>query len=811
MGRFVDMLRLDLLQAIRFMRHRPGFALSAVLTLAVGIGATTATFSILNAVLLRPLPFPQADRIVAVYEHDRVRGTLREYFSIPDFEDYSRSCTSFRHLAAVQWRPVTWTALEEPRRLNALAVTRDYFDVLGIAPMQGRGFAPEEHQQGHHRVVLLGESVWRSHFGSDPHALGQSMTLDGESYTIVGIMPSETRLPGEGEELWLPLAPRPDQIHRGMHNLFVLGRLRDGLALSTAQAEADTILRGLELAYPDDNTGRGATLGQLHAELVQESRPALLLLMAAVAFVLLIGCVNIANLLLARTLGRGREMGIRAALGAGAGRIVTQLLTESLVLALAGGAAGLLLAVWMLQVFIQLSPADIPRLDEVSLDPVVMAFSLGVSMVSSLLFGLAPALLGARMNVASLLNEGGRGTTRGWARSIGRRALVSIEVALCSLLVLSAGLIIRSLWELKQVDPGYDPANLLVATLELPRSKYPPPEGWPILEWPQVDAFQARLLERIGSIPGVASAGLALNSPVHAGWTTRVSIEGRPAIPEGEQEEARYRPAGAEYFRALGAPLKKGRWLTVHDDAAHPRAALVNEAFVRRHFPDEDPVGRRIRIFGAPWEIVGVVGDVRFTGIASTPQPAMYPSLRQAPLNQINVLVRSSVEPAALIPALRQAVAAVDPDLPLFNARPVAEALSRSMDRQRFLAWLLAAFSGAAMLLAAVGIHGVISCSVAERTREMGIRMALGARRWDVASMVLSQAMRLASLGLLAGCAAAFPLTRLLQGMLFGVGAADPVSLVVLVVAVGLVTSTAAYLPARRAGRIDPMMALRQD
>src|SRR5688572_11977412 len=358
MRRFLDTLRLDLLQALRFMRHRPGFAVSAVLTLALGIGATTSIFTILNAVLLRPLPYPEAERIVVAYQHDRVRGTLRENFSIPDFDDFTRASTSFRHLGGVQWRPITWTGSEEPRRLTALAVSRDYFDVLGTAPVLGRSFASEEHVQGRHRVVLLSDPLWRSGFGADPNVLGQSMTLDGEPYTIVGIMASATRLPGEQEELWVPLAPRPDQSHRGMHNLFVVGRLRDGLALSIAQAEADTILRDLERAHPDDNTGRGATLALLHDEIVQGSRPALLLLMAAVAFVLLIGCVNIANLLLARTMGRSREIGIRAALGAGAGRIVSQLLMESVVLALAGGVAGLLLATWMLQIFVRMSPSD---------------------------------------------------------------------------------------------------------------------------------------------------------------------------------------------------------------------------------------------------------------------------------------------------------------------------------------------------------------------------------------------------------------------------------------------------------------------
>ncbi len=810
MRRFIDTMRLDGIQAWRFMRHRPAFTLTAVLTLALGIGATTAIFSILDAVLLRPLPYPEPGRIVAVFEHDRLRGTQRENFSVPDFEDYRKAGRSFESLAAVQWRTVTLTGGEEPRRLGALAVSPAYFEVIGLGPAMGRTFAPDEHQQEEHHVVLLGDALWRSRFGASPRILGESLMLDGEPFTVVGVMPARARLPGEEEELWIPLAPGPDLMHRGRHSVFVLGRLGGGAALSTAQAEANAVFADLERAYPDDNEGRGVTLMPLHDLLVGESRPTLLLLMAAVAFVLLIGCVNVANLLLARTLGRAREIGIRTALGAGSGRIVSQLLTESLALALAGGLAGMVLSTWILQLFLRLSPPDIPRMDEVSLSPAVMVFALGASLISAVLFGLAPALLGLRLDVAPLLGEGSRGSARG-GRSFGRRALVTIEVALCSLLVLGAGLITRSLWKLGQVDPGYDPRGLLTATVELPRSKYPVPEGWPILEWPQVDAFRSRLLEGLGSLPGVVSAGMALNSPVQSGWTTRVTIDGRPAVPEGQQDEARYMPVSAGYIRALGVPLRRGRLLNDRDDPRHPRAALVNEAFVRRHFPDEEPVGRRIRIFGAPWEIVGVIGDVRFMGLASDSQPAMYPSLLQAPLSQINILLRASGEPADLIPALRRAVAQVDPDLPLFNVRPVETALSRSMDRQRFLAWLLGAFSGAALLLAALGIHGVISYMVAERTREMGIRLALGASRRDVASLILGQGIRLAAVGLIAGCAAVWPLATLLRGMLFGVGTADPVAITVLVVAVACVAGAASYMPARRASRIDPNEALRQE
>ena len=798
----------DLRHAVRTLRRSPGFACVAIATLALGIGANTAIFSVVESVLLRPLPFQAADRLVLVYENDRIRGTRVELASLPDFLDFQEQSTVFEDLAALSGRTPTLTGAGDPERLEAAAVTANYFRVLGVEPALGRSFAPDEERPGNHRAAVLSHGLWQERFGGDPLAVGRSITLDGEPFTVVGVAPAEAVLPGAAVALWTPLAATELEMIRGRHNALVVGRLAPGVSLTRSQAEMDTIMGRLEREYPDDNLGRGALVLPLHEAIVEDSRPGLVLLAVAIGLVLLIGCANVSGLMLARTASRRKEFAIRCALGAGSARVFRQVLSESLVIALLGGASGVLVAVWIVDLLAAFAPADIPRLDRASINASVLAFNLVISMLSGVVLGLAPALRFSRIDLGTSLKQAGL-AGRGPGRSRVRRALVAAEIALTLMLVIGAGLLGRSLWNLIRVEPGYDPRGLLALTLELPDARYPRPEGWPVVDWPRMIAFQDALLDRVRATPGVRSAGLAINNPLQAGWTTRFAIEGRPEPAPGQADEAFYRPVSPGYFETQGVPLIRGRLFTDRDDARAPNVAIINEAFARRHLPGEDPLGRGLNISGHWFEIVGVVGDVRFRGVAEGTGPAMYPALRQTPFGRFSLMVRTAGEPSACVAALREVVRALDRDLAVASVLSVEKALRGSIGRQRFTALLMAAFAGMAMVLAALGIYGVVSFFVTDRAHEIGVRMALGAGRSGVVRLIARQAMSLVASGLAVGLAGSLVLSRILSALLFGVMAADPATLLAACLALTAVSLIACSVPALRATRVDPLIALR--
>ena len=802
------MLVTDLRYGLRVLARNPGFTAVAVLCLALGIGASTAIFTVVNAVLLKPLVFPDPDRLVMVWENDRLRGTQLERASAPDFLDFRAQATVFEGLSAWQSMDLTVTGAVEPERLVAARVSANYFTLLGVKPLMGRWFAPEEEQAGRDKMVILSQGLWQRRFGSDRGVLGRTVTLDGVNFVVIGVAPAEGRVPSNPEVLWVPLVFQGSDLYRGVHRLLVYGRLKPEVTLQRAQAEMTAIMGRLEQAYPNDNLGRGAVVTGLHSQLVNEARPALLILHGAVGLLLLIACVNVANLLLMRASGRRKEIAIRAALGAPRRRLVRQLLTENLVLAALGASVGLLAAFWGVDLIRSAGPADVPRLDQAVIDLRVPGFTLLSTLLCWMVFSFAPAI---RSSEPGLLHTLKGATGSGAGRRRLRHFLVISEAALAMVLLVGAGLLIRSLWRLARVDPGYDPRNVLTLGLQLPPSRYPMPKQWPIVDWPQAAAFQDRLLEKLKAEPAVQWAALAYGAPGSATWTTRMTVVSRPEPPPGKQDEVHFRPVSGDCFRAIRLPLVKGRGFTARDDGRHPQVAVVNEAFVRRYFPDQDPVAQRISLYGVARKIIGVAGNEKFLGLAQEAPPAAYLPLRQNLLNVMSVIVRTSGDPMRLARSIERNVWSLDSNLAVYDVVTLEQALSTSLAQRRFTIILLAGFAGMALLLAAVGIYGVIGYSVSRQAREIGIRTALGAEPRRMLALVTGEVLRLSLAGALAGAAGAAVLTRLLESQLYGVGATDPVtfgSVTVLLLLVGLLAS---LLPARRATRVDPAVALRYE
>ena len=797
----------DLRHALRLLRRNPGFAAVATLTVALGIGATTAIFSVVNAVLLRPFPYPEPERLVMVYQNDRLRGTDREYASAPDYIDWKAQATSFQHLAART--PVSRNLIGdgEPARLNTARVTASWFAMLGVSPIVGQLFTPEHEQPGEDQVVLLGEGLWRTRFGADPNVVGRRITLDDEPFTIIGVMPVEARIPGFADELWQPYAFQPLDLLRGRHGTLVLGRLRDEVDLASAQSEMSGIMARLEQEYSADNRGRGAFVTPLTDELVRRIEPALLLLLAATGMVLLIACVNVANLLLARAPARTRELAVRSALGAGRRRVTRQLMVESATIAVVGGALGVIVARFGVAGLLALAPSDIPRLEEAGLDGPVLLFALLCATATGLLFGLAPAVRLARKDLQATLREGGR--LAGRIGSGARRLLVMSEVALAVVLVVGAGLLVRSLDRLSSVDPGYQSSGLLSMNLTLPAARYPAPQGWPIFEWPALESYTTQVLDRVTAIPGVRSASFGHNSPIDPGWTTRVTVVGDPAPVPGEEEEARYRPVDEEYFPTAGVPLMGGRNFTGADRGISGLVAIVDQAFVRRYFRDREPIGHSISIFGRPREIVGVVGEVKFLGLDQDVQPTTYVPLRQGYISALSLVVRTEGDPSAALQRVREGLWSVDRGVATFAATAIPAALAEQLGDRRFTMILLAVFAVTALSLAGVGVYGVLSSAVASRSQELGIRMALGAGPRAMVGMVVGQGMRDVAIGTAIGLLAAVPLAGLLRSMLFGVTTTDPATYAAVLLVLGVAALAACAIPAARAARVDPMVTLR--
>jgi putative ABC transport system permease protein len=774
----------DLRFAFRLLAKNPTFALAATLTLALAIGGTTAIFSIVDAVLLRPLPFPDPDRLV--WGWGRFPQSDQASISPPDFVDYRARARTVR-LAAMTSFGGQWSlsGAGEPERVTGRMVSAGLFDVLGVAPALGRGFAADEEQTEHPRVALISHGLWHRRFGGDPAVVGRRLDLDGRDVTVVGVMPAGVTFP-QDTDVWMPIALRNAEAQvRRFHFFRIVGRLDGDSSPARAQAELDTIAAALAAEYPDSNQGWSVRLEPLKEQMVGPLRPALLLLLAAVGCVLLIACANVANLLLARSGARRRELAVRAALGATRGRLAGQLLVESLVLAILGGGAGVLLAVWAIQLLHAMGPRDLVGLRQAAVDGRILAFTIALSVVTGLLFGTAPARDASRLDL--------------------REALVSREMSVAAMLLMGAGLLLRSFSELLRVDAGFRAEGVLTATLYLPQARY--------AEQDRFLAFADGLLEAVRAQPGIESAAITSRLPMAPqGGDTYFTIEGRADPPTGKPT-ADIRAVTPGYFATMRVPVLRGRDVAPGDRAGAPGVVVVNEPFARAFFPGQAPVGQRLEIdLGRPLraEIVGVVGGVRQYGLGTEPNPAMYLPIAQTPLAIVNVVARTGADPAAVAGLFRAAVHRLDPALPV-EVVALADLVARSAAQPRFRAMLVGAFAAVAILLAAIGVYGVVAGLVTERRREIGIRMALGARIPDVVAMVLREGARLSMVGLAVGVAGALGLSRLMAGLLFGVRPFDLATLAGVTTIMAAVTLAATVVPARRAARVDPSSTLRDE
>ncbi len=803
MGELIRDLRL----AFRQLRRNPGFAAAAILTLALGLGANTAIFSVVNGVLLRPLPFGDPDRLVMVWGHQTTIG--RETASLPDFLDWRASASSFEHLAAFASTSYPVSGQGDAELVRGAMTTADFFRTLGVTPALGRDFLAGEDSKGAARVVIVGYGYWQRHYGGRADAVGSRINLGAEGpYTIVGVAPRDLRWEGT-VDLWTPLAtdstrPRRDDF------LTVVGRLRVGTTVARAQAELATIAKGLTERYPDSNTGWTVELVPLQQQMVGDVQPALLVFMGAVGLVLLIACANVANLMLARLTSRQREIAVRVALGASRARLLRQVLAESVMLAIFGGASGVVLAVWGVQVLRLYPSGTIPRMEEVGLDLRVVAFSLVLALLVGLGFGLVPGLRLMHPDLQRGLKDGGRSVAGGIGVRGLRRALVTAEVAVAFVLLIGAGLLLRSFVRLLDVDPGFRTENILTARVSLPRVKY--------AEDSRRVALYQDLSDRIRSMPGVQSVGLVSAAPLGDGVPyNSFEIEQAPVTDPGVVQDAETYTATPGYFGVLGIPLVRGRMLIDADREDGARVAVISQEMAHRYWKGVDPIGSRITLGDpadprAEWlTVVGIVGDVRHQRLDEKPYPQLYIPMAQSPGRRMVIAVRLAGNPMSLAAVLRRALAELDPDVPLSDVRTMSERVAESTARPRSSATLLSLFAGTALLLALVGIHGVIAYGVAQRTREMGIRVALGAGRRQVVRLVMRDGLGPVFTGIGLGVAGAYAGSRLLRGMLFEVGAGDAETYLAVTCAIVAVAVAATYWPARRATSVDPMVALRSD
>ncbi|HEU0179053.1 MAG TPA: ABC transporter permease, partial [Blastocatellia bacterium] len=759
----------DMRYGLRMLVNKPAFTLIAIFTLALGIGANTAIFSVVNSVLLRPLPYPNAGRLMTIWEDHRARnGPVNEWTSPTGFEDWRDQARSFDHVVALQnWQPIL-TGQGEPEQLFGAQVSHGTFAMLGVTPALGRTFHPEEDQRGAESVVIISHGLWQRRFGADPSLVGKRISLNGESRTVIGVMPVGFKFPIiAGADIWRPIQPAlGPRCQRGCITVRVMARLKPEATEAQARAELRSIAARIEQQFPDTNSKVGVTLIPLHEFLVGPVKTQMLMLLAAVGFVLLIACANVANLLLARSATREKEIAIRASLGAGRWRIARQLLSESLLMAVIGGAMGLLLAYWLVNLLVGFSPQGTPRLDEIGVDGRALGYALAITILTGLLFGSAPVWQLFKADLNQSLRDGGKGLQV--ARS-GRRALSALvvaETALALMLLVGAGLLIRSFIRLQRVDPGFNPRNVLTAIVTLPQAVYP--------ERNQIAPFYSQLLERVRALPGVQSASAVSSLPL-AGNDSDAGflIEGRPAPQPNQQPVAWYSSVSPDYFRTMGMRLIAGREFNERDNENSPKVVIISEATARRHFPNEDPVGKRIGN-GRPdgWiEIVGVTADVKHFGLNQDARVSMFFPDRQQPSRRMFIVARTAADPLSLTSALKGAVAAMDKNLAVSNIGAMEEITAQSIGQERFTLLLLGVFSALALLLAVAGIYGVMSYAVAQRTHEIGVRVALGAQTRDVLKLVVSQGMVLVSVGVGIGLASALALTRFIKGLLFGVSA----------------------------------------
>jgi len=806
--------------ALRQFKKSPGFALTTILTIALGIGGTTAIFSLVNTVLLRPLPFPDPDRIMSVESrNDRnpgIRGSAGAPLSYPDFFDWRSQNKSFSALASFHDNDFTMTGIGEPKHLTGHVVAADFFRILGVSPALGRGFNRDDEKPGVH-VVVLSHTLWESAFGSASDIVGRSVTLDNKSYTVVGVMPRGFEFPIQNPApmLWTSLgddgydpAGQPMTAERGAHFLAVIGRLNPGVTSDQAQADLEVIARNLSTQYPDSNRHFvGAVVTTELENLVGDTRPALRILFGAVTFVLLIACANVAGLLLARASRRRAEFAVRAALGASRGQIVRQMLVESVALGLCGGVVGIVFAIGLLRVLLQLVPSDVPRLGQVSVDGSVLAFATLVSVITGLLFGVLPAWRTSLVNPSSAMRDGGRTASTGRGQHRLQNSLVVAETAVGLVLLVASGLLIHSFVRLLQVDPGFDRRNVLIASLSLPDSRYTSAQ--------QVQ-FYNQLLPRVRALPGVQSASAGWPLPLtNTGMRISFDIEGHP-LPQGDRNVARVSIAAPGFFETMRIPILRGREFQDTDDAKANPVVIVSQAFARKYFSDVDPIGKHITpgfsdgtVKSVPREIIAVVADVKSSQLSEDVTPEYYLAFAQAAGLSPKLVIRATVDPVSLIGPLRGQLAEIDRNLPLYDVKTMDGLVSKSAAQSRFHALLLSCFAAIALLLSAIGLYGLLSYLVVQRTLEIGVRIALGAQRSSVLTMILRRGLTLAVIGLAIGIALSLMLTKLISGMLFGVRPSDPLTFVAVSLVLLLVSLIASSVPAYRASTLDPMKTLR--
>lgn len=800
----------DLRYTFRTLLKKPGFLSVAIITLALGIGGSTAIFTIVDAALLRGLPYRSPEQLYHLWEKTPHQEFSQREFSYPDYQDYQQN-GSFE-LAAYTGGAGILSGRGEPERVLGVAASANFFSVLGVEAIVGRTFHLGEDKPAAPKVVVLSHGMWQRKFGGDPAIVNQALTINGESYTVIGVLPPSFQFAPRPADVWAPYQPSEMQLtRRFMHGTNVIGRLKPGVDIKQAEAELSVIAQRIEQEHNQSHAGTGIKLVPLQEEVVGDVKPILLVLLGAVGFVLLISCANVASLLLTRSLSRQKEVAIRAALGASRWRVVRQMLTESVLLSLVGGVAGLLIAYWAVDALVAALPESqlnaLPFLKSLSIDTRILGFSFGLSLLTGILFGLAPAMQSSRLQLNEVLKEGGR-STGGRAKQRLRSAFVMTEIALAVVLLVGAGLMLKSLLRLLQTNVGFNSQNLLTMSLALPPSKYS--EASARLN------FHQQLKERVQSLPGVTGTGTVNILPLQGGNTTRFLVEGDPIPPPGQEIEANIRLVDETYFLTLGIPLIAGRTFDERDNSDAPGVVIIGKTVADRVFGGRDPIGRRINyanIQGPSDLIVGVVGDVKITGLDEAIKPVLYYPYRQGPSMMTNLVVRTSADPASLASAIRNETRLLEPDAALFSVRVMDELINDSAAAfmRRFPALLIGTFAGMALLLASIGIYGVVSYSVSQQTHYIGVRMALGAQTSDILKMVLKQGFVVSLLGIGIGVLAAFGLTRFLESVLFEVRASDPGTFVFVVATLFVITLLASYIPARRATKVDPLLALRYE
>lgn len=796
----------DIRFGARSLLKRPGFTVIVVLTLALGIGANAAVFSVINAVLLRPLPYRDADRVVTLWQNNIKDGVPNNDVSPANFIDWSEQSNSFEAMAGIEPFGFALVGDGEPERFAASLVTSGFFQVAGTDALIGRTFSAEDYQPGNERVVVLGYGLWQRRFGGDAGVVGRKLTLNGQPYVVVGVMPQEFQLPAD-REVWAPrVLGEAHRQNRGATYWNVVARMKQGTNATQAQEEMNGIAARLEAQYPDTNGGMGASVVPLFEQITGQISSALWVLAGAVGFVLLIACVNVANLMLVRGAERQREFAIRRALGAERVRLLRQTLTESLLLVLMGGGIGVLIASWLVKLIPALGGAQIPRVESVDMDLRVLLFAGGVSVLTALVFGLVPAIQFWRNDIQSNLKESGRTTGGAPARNRLRKTLVISEVAIAVVLLVGAGLLFRSFVRLMQVDPGFSKDNVLALQVFLSRAYNEPAK---------MVGFFDQSLEKIKGLPGIEAAAVTTTPPfINLELDAAFNIVGRPAPPQGSEPSAFYSPVSSEYLNTLGIPLKQGRFFSQFDGPASQGVVVINETMARRYFANEDPIGKRLIVMFAESEtreIVGVVGDVLHAGLHAQPRAQMFVPHQQSPGSYMTFLVKTTNDPAAQLAAVKRAIREVNPNQTFAKTATMEELVSDSLKQRRFNLFLLGLFAAIALLLATIGIYGSISYSTRQRTNEIGLRIALGAQSRDVLRLIVGHGVGLALVGVAIGLGAAFLLTRAIKSLLFGVSPTDPLTFVGISILLLLTALIASFIPARRATKVDPLVALRSE